>query len=187
RDGYTRRNDGEQEFSSRAEDEFACSVEGVERLFVVLPALWAATGTQPAALAELRLHDDRLVLAYDAPNWHPGQAWKATWRMRRVSSREQLVDARRRLNARYRDVHPELSADQPLRGASSSPAGGGTRDDLVFAAVVGTLVLTAGAVLVAAFGPGNRALLVALVSLFVVGVITAAVLLKRKRIRVPRW
>jgi hypothetical protein len=76
RDGYTRRNDGEQEFSSRAEDEFACSVEGVERLFVVLPALWTATGTQPAAQAELRPSDDRLVLAYDAPNWHPGQSWR---------------------------------------------------------------------------------------------------------------
>ena len=85
---------------------------GVERLFVVLPALWAATDTQPAAQAELRPSDDRLVLAYDAPNWQPGRPWKATWRMRRVSSREQLVDARGRLNERYRAAHPEQSADQ---------------------------------------------------------------------------
>jgi hypothetical protein len=54
RDGYTRRNDGEREFSSRAEDEFACAGEGVERLFVVLPALWAAIDTQPAEQTELR-------------------------------------------------------------------------------------------------------------------------------------
>jgi hypothetical protein len=100
RDGYMRRNDGEHEFSSRADDEFACGGEGAERLFVVLPALWAATETLPAAEAELRLHDDRLVLAYDAPNWQPGRPWKAKWRMQQVSSREQLVDARRLLNER---------------------------------------------------------------------------------------
>jgi hypothetical protein len=191
RDGYTRINDGEKEFSSRAQDEFACSVEGVERLFVVLPALWAATGTQPAAQAELRLHDDRLVLAYDAPNWQPGQAWKATWRMRRVSSREQLVDARQLLNERYRAAHPEQSADQPLRDASSSPAGGGTRDDVLFAAAVGGLVLTAASALAAAFGPGNTARVATFVSLFAVGVITAAVFLKRTRQSrgrlLPRW
>ena len=191
RDGYTRRNDGEQEFSSRAEDQFACAGGGVERLFVVLPALWAATDTQPAAQAELRPSDDRLVLAYDAPNWQPGQPWKATWRMRRVSSREQLVDARGRLNARYRAAHPEQSADQPLRDESSSPVGGGARDDVLFAAAVGGLVLTAASALAAAFGPGNTARVATFVSLFAVGVITTAVFLKRTRQSrgrlLPRW
>lgn len=185
RDGYTRRNDGEQEFSSRADDEFACGGEGAEHLFVVLPALWAATDTQPAAQAELRPRDDRLVLAYDAPNWQPGQQWKATWRMRPVSSREQLVDARRHLNERYRAAHPEQSADQPPQDAPSSPADGGARDEVLFAAAVGTLVLTAASALAAAFGPGNTARVATFVSLIVVGVITAAVLLKRTR--VPRW
>jgi hypothetical protein len=180
-DGYTRRNDGEQEFSSRAEDQFACGGEGVERLFVVLPALWAATDTQPAAQAELRPRDDRLVLAYDAPDWQPGKPWKATWRMQQVSSREQLVDARQRLNARYRAAHPEQSADQPVRDASSSPTGGGTRDDIVFAATVGSLVLTAASALAAAFGPGSTARIATFVSLVVVGLLTAALLLKRTR------
>lgn len=184
-DGYTRRNDGEQEFSSRAEDQFACSGEGVERLFVVLPALWAATDTQPAAQAELRPRDDRLVLAYDAPDWQPGQPWKATWRMHRVSSREQLVEARHLLNERYRAAHPAQSADQPLPDASSSPAGAGARDDVLFAAAVGGLVLTAASTLAAAFGPGDTARVATFVSLIVVGVIIAAVLLKRTR--VPRW
>jgi hypothetical protein len=184
-DDYTRRNDGEQEFSSRAEDQFACAGEGVERLFVVLPALWAATDTQPAAQAELRLGDDRLVLAYDAPNWQPGQQWKATWRMRQVSSREQLVDARGLLDASYRAAHPEQSADQPPRDAPASPAGGGARDDVLFAATVGSLVLTAASAVAAAFGPGNTARVATFVSLIVVGFITAAVLLKRTR--VPRW
>jgi hypothetical protein len=190
-DGYTRRNDGEQEFSSHAEDQFACTGEGVERLFVVLPALWEATDTQPAALAELRPRDDRLVLAYDSPNWQPGQPWKATWCMQQVSSREQLVDARGRLNARYRAAHPEQSADQPLQGASSSPAGGGARDDVLFAAAVGGLVLTAASALAAAFGPGNTARVATFVSLIVVGVIIAAVILKRTRQSrarlLPRW
>jgi hypothetical protein len=172
-DGYTRRNDGEQEFSSRAEDEFACTGEGVERLFVVLPALWAATGTQPAAQAELRAHDDRLVLAYDAPNWQPGQPWKATWR------------TRRRLNERYRAAHPDQSADQPLRDAPSSPAGRGARDDVLLAATVGTLVLTAASALAAALGPSNTARVATFVSLIAAGIITAAVLLKRTH--VPRW
>jgi hypothetical protein len=45
----------------------------VERLFVALPALVAAIDTQPAAQAELRQRDDRLVLAYDAPNWQPAR------------------------------------------------------------------------------------------------------------------
>ena len=185
RDGYTRRNDGEQEFSSRAGDKFACTGEGVERLFVVLPALWAATDTQPAAQAELRPRDDRLVLAYDAPNWQPGQAWKATWRMRRVSSREQLVDARRHLNERYRAAHPEQSADQPLPDGSPSPARGGARDDILLAVAVGGLVLAAASALAAAFGPGTPALVATFVSLFVVGIITVIVL--RKRLRMPSW
>jgi len=198
RDGYMRQNDGEHEFSSRADDEFACGGEGAERLFVVLPALWAATETLPAAQAELRLRDDRLVLAYDAPDWQPGQAWKAKWRMQQVSSREQLVDARRLLNEHYRaahpeqtrdqphgTAHPEQAGDQPLPDGSSRPAGGGVRDDLSFAAIVGTGVLAAASLMAVAFGPGNTARIVAFVSLIVVALISGAVLLKRTRR--PRW
>lgn len=72
-----------------------------------------------------------------------------------------------------------------FRDASSNPAGGGARDDVLFAAAVGGLVLTAASALAAAFGPGNTARVATFVSLIVVGVITAAVLLKRARM--PRW
>ena len=90
-----------------------------------------------------------------------------------------------------REAHPDQSAGQPLGDASSSPAGGGARDNVLFAVAVGGLVLTAASALAAAFGPGNTARVVTFVSLIVVGVIgviTAAVLLKRmKRTRVLRW
>ena len=90
----------------------------------------------------------------------------------------------RHLNERYRAAHPDQSADQPLRDPPSSPASGGARDDVLFAATVGTLVLTAASALTAAFG-GNTARVATLVSLIIVGLITAAVLLKRTHR--PRW
>jgi hypothetical protein len=157
-------------------------------MFVVLPALWAADDTQPAAQAELRSGDDRLVLVFDAPNWKPGEPWKATWQMRRVAAREQLVAARRSLNERYRAAHPEQSADAPVMDASAAPAsatGGLTREDVTSAATVGAVVLTAVGALVAALGPGNTALLITYVSLIVVGLIAALVLVKRAGL--PRW
>jgi hypothetical protein len=84
-----------------------------------------------------------------------------------------------------REAHPDQSAGQPLRDAPSSPAGGGTRDDVLFAATVSTLVLTVASTLTAAFGPGNTARVVTLVSLIFVGLITAAVLLKQTHR--PHW
>jgi hypothetical protein len=91
------------------------------------------------------------------------------------------VDARRLLNERYRAAHPDQSAGQPLRDAPSSPVGGEARADLL---TVGILVLAAASAVTAAFG-GNTARVTTLVSLVIVGLIIAAVLLKRTHR--PRW
>jgi hypothetical protein len=69
-----------------------CDGGGAERVFGVLPSLRAATDTQPKRAGQAAPGDDRLVPAFDAPNWNPGDPWQATWLMCRVAGRSQFVD-----------------------------------------------------------------------------------------------
>jgi hypothetical protein len=175
--------EGETEFSAFRGGANIHLVESsdLEGVIIVLPRLWGATGTGPAALADIRPGDDRLILVYTAVDWSQGQNWKANWSIYRVGTRAELLESRAEINRAY-NLQVGSSGQQqtaPGPAASQPPNRSGSREDLAFIFGAGAFLVGAASAVGTALGPGTGSVLAVSIALAAVGVLAVGVYIRR--------